>query len=92
MMDKKEFMRQQLLRLAFLIVSLILINLASGYLSMRIDLTADKRYTLSSGTEEIIGQLDDVVYIRVYLDGDLPAGFRRMRNATRELLDEFLAM
>jgi len=35
--------------------------------------------------------LDDVVYFKVYLQGDFPAGFKRLRNETMEMLDEFRA-
>jgi len=34
-------------------------------------------------------KLDDVVYLKIYLEGDLPPGFRRLRNSVREILDEF---
>lgn len=89
MMDKKEYKRQHLIRLAFLLTSLILICFVSTRVFLRLDLTADKRYTLSAASNEILRQFDDIVHVRVYLDGDIPAGFRRMRNAIREMLDEF---
>lgn len=88
-MNKIEYKRQQIIRLAFLLASIFLICFVSSHLFLRIDLTADKRYTLSPVTLEILDQLEDVVYVRVYLDGDLPVGFRRLRNAIREMLDEF---
>ncbi len=88
-MEKRDYKRQQLTRLAFLLGSIILICFVSNHVFVRLDLTADKRYTLSPVTRDILGQLDDVVHVRVYLDGDLPVGFRRMRNAVNEMLDEF---
>lgn len=88
-MDKKEYKKQQLIKLIFLLASIVLICIISSHFFLRLDLTSDKRYTLSSATHDILEELDDVVYIRVYLDGDLPVGFRRMRNAIREMLDEF---
>lgn len=88
-MDKKEFKRQNLVRLAILVAILVMISLISNRLFVRFDLTADKRYTLSSATHEILEQLDDVAHVRVYLDGDLPVGFRRMRTSVMEMLDEF---
>jgi ABC-2 type transport system permease protein len=55
---------------------------------VRIDLTADKRYTLTPATIELVESLEDKVLVRVYLKGDYPADFKRLENATRELLEE----
>ncbi|MGB1318371.1 MAG: gliding motility-associated ABC transporter substrate-binding protein GldG, partial [Flavobacteriales bacterium] len=46
---------------------------------------------LSETSTDLLEDLDDVVYLKVYLDGELPAGFRRLRDRTREMLDEFRA-
>jgi ABC-2 type transport system permease protein len=88
-MQKREYKKQQLLRLGLLVVSLVLICFVSNHLFLRLDLTGDKRYTLSPVSREILNDLDDIVYIRVYLDGDLPVGFRRLQNAIGEMIDEF---
>ncbi|TVR76781.1 MAG: gliding motility-associated ABC transporter substrate-binding protein GldG [Chitinophagaceae bacterium] len=78
-----------LLQLLLLLLSLFLINyLASNFYS-RIDLTKEKRFTLSSATIDLINNLDDRVYIEVYLEGSFPSGFRRLRNATEDMLAEF---
>jgi len=73
------------------IAVLISLNIISNAFHFRIDLTQEKRYTLSETTKETLKNLDDVVYIKVYLEGDFPAGFKRLRNSTMELLDEFRA-
>ncbi len=67
------------------------LNLAGSYRFMRIDLTSEKRFTLSPATRQMLTELDDLVLFRVYLDGNLPAGFRKLRNECREMLDEFRA-
>jgi ABC-2 type transport system permease protein len=54
-------------------------------------LTSEKRYTLSASTVKIIKSVDDIVFIKVFLEGDFPAGFKRLRRETKELLDEFRA-
>jgi ABC-2 type transport system permease protein len=36
----------------------------------------------------MLGKLDDIVYFKIYLDGNLPAGFDRLKTATKEILDE----
>jgi len=73
----------------FLII-LCLIFIFSNWF-IRIDLTNEKRYSLSNVSKNILKNLDDVVYIRVYLDGDLNIPFQRMKRSIRELLDEFKA-
>ena len=67
------------------------LNVLSGFFFTRFDLTSEKRYTLSDTSKELLEGLDDVIYLKVYLDGELPAGFRRLRDRTREMLDEFRA-
>lgn len=69
----------------------IALNVLSGFFFTRFDLTTEKRYTLSDTSKELLEGLEDVIYLKVYLDGELPAGFRRLRDRTREMLDEFRA-
>lgn len=71
------------------IVAIVLLVYISSFVNFRLDLTSEKRYTLDNATKEVLSDLDDVVFIRVYLDGNLPIGFRRMRRELKELLDEF---
>ncbi|MEZ4721753.1 MAG: gliding motility-associated ABC transporter substrate-binding protein GldG [Flavobacteriales bacterium] len=66
-------------------------NFLGSLVFTRIDLTEENRYTLSDATKEQLENLEDVVFIRVYLEGDLPTEFRELKDATRELLDEFRA-
>lgn len=68
-----------------------LLNVLGSYFFTRIDLTSEKRYTLSGATRDILRELDDVVYFRVYLEGDFPSGFKRLSRSTQETLDEFRA-
>ncbi len=77
------------MRLAILLVILVLINIISHNLYTRLDLTTEKRYTLAPATTDLLRDVDDVVYVQVYLEGKFPAGFKRLRNATEEMLYEF---
>lgn len=54
-----------------------------------LDLTEDKRFTLTEPTRALLRDLDDVVYGRILLDGEFPAGFKRLQKATIEMLDDF---
>ncbi len=70
------------------LILLVLINIASSLYFKRLDLTTDHRYSLNDFTKNQLENLDDVVFLRVYLDGDLPASFKQLQNSTKEILDE----
>src|SRR6188474_308621 len=69
-----------------LLIILLLINLIASVVHSRIDLTKEKRYTLSKATRNLLLGLDDDVQIDVFLKGDFPAGFRKLANSTDEFL------
>lgn len=80
--------------IVFLIIAavIVLVNYISSVKFYRVDLTAENRFSLSDSTKTILEDLDDVVYVQCYLEGDnFPAGIKRLRNETRELLNEFRA-
>jgi ABC-2 type transport system permease protein len=83
---------RDILQLFILLGIIVVLNFLSGFFFARFDLTTEKRYTLTSTSKDLLQGLDDVVYVKVYLDGELPAGFRRLRDRTRETLDEFRAL
>lgn len=73
------------------LIIIVVINIIGLRIFTRFDLTSEKRYTLSDETKSLLKNLDDIVYFKVYLEGDFPAGFKRLRRETKELLDEFRA-
>ena len=85
----KNLKKQNIIQLLVALVIILLINYISSNTYFRLDLTSDKRYTLSDATCQTLDSLDDVVYIGIYLDGEMPIGFQRMKKATEELMDEF---
>jgi len=87
----RKTMLRDMIQLLTVIGIVIALNLLSGFFFTRFDLTSEKRYTLSETSKDLLENLDDVIYLKVYLDGELPAGFRRLRDRTREMLDEFRA-
>ncbi len=70
-----------------IIVILVAVILSSFF--FRIDLTSEKRYTLSAYSKRVLKNLHDVVFVRVYLEGDLNIPFLKMQRSIREMLDEF---
>ncbi|MBP5326755.1 MAG: gliding motility-associated ABC transporter substrate-binding protein GldG [Bacteroidales bacterium] len=88
----KNIRRQNILALLALLVALVFVNIISNYLFTRFDLTAEKRYTLSKSTKDMLGEIDEPVLFRIYLEGDdLPAEYRRFRNDIKNMLDQFRA-
>ncbi len=55
---------------------------------LRWDLTDDRRYSLNDATIQLVESLDSPAEVTIYLNGDLNAGFKRLRTATTELADE----
>ncbi len=68
---------------------LVLINFVASQFHQRIDLTNEKRFTISSPVKKILRNLDDVVQIDIFLKGEFPSGFKRLAKSTEETLEEF---
>lgn len=73
------------------IMVIIVLNILSSFVFTRFDFTKEKRYTLSGVTKNVLSDLKDDIQVTVYLEGDFPAGFKRLRNATRDILTDFKA-
>ena len=78
-----------LVRLAIALTTIAMVVFLSNIFYLRFDLTSEKRYTLQDITKRTLKDLNDAIYIKVYLDGDLPIGLNRMKKALTETLDEF---
>lgn len=89
--DRKNIRRNSFTQLAVGMAIIVILNLIGSFAFYRVDLTTDKRYTLSPSTRKMLKDLDGVVTFKVYLEGDFPAGFQRLRNETREMLNQFRA-
>ena len=72
--------------LGLAVVGLVLF--IGSFLRLRADLTNEQRYTLTPSTKQMLEELPDVVYVKVYLTGELPADLQRFSRSIRELLDE----
>ena len=89
--QRKSLKKNQIITFLVTLVIVVVVNIIGSFVFTRFDLTSEKRYTLSNTTKEILGNLDDYVYFKVYLEGDFPAGFKKLRRETKEMLDEFRA-
>lgn len=81
--------KRNITQLLIAITSIIVVSYISSIVYWRVDLTSEKKYTLSSVTKSTLKGLNDAVYFKVYLDGDMPIGFKRMQKSLKESLDEF---
>ncbi len=88
---RKNIKKNEIVSLVITLVIIVMVNVIGSFLYTRFDLTSEKRYTLSDTSKEILSNLDDYVYFRVYLEGEFPAGFKKLRKETKEMLDEFRA-
>lgn len=76
-------------RLIIVIGVLLAINFLASIAHKRIDLTNEKRFTVSSPVKKILHHLDDNVQIDIFLEGDMPSGFKNLATAAEEELQEF---
>lgn len=68
------------------IVPLVIILTYSG---IRLDLTKEKRYTLSDNTIKVLESVKKPLTVDVYLEGDFPASFKQLQSETKFMLEEF---
>ena len=80
---------QSFIRLALIAAILITLNILAGYFNGRLDLTQENGFTLTQPTVKEIKSLNDVVFVKVLLDGQFPAGFKRLQKSTLTMLQEF---
>ncbi len=80
---------QALLQFALLCGIILFVNILANTFYTHLDLTEEKRFTLTKPTQKLLGGIKDRIYVQVLLEGDFPAGFKRLQTATREMLDDF---
>src|SRR6478609_1295050 len=74
---------------AVLLTVLLVLIFASTLLRYKVDLTAEKRFSLNQSTKKLLTNIDSTVNITVFLTGDLPADYKKLSIATNDLLSEF---
>lgn len=75
--------------LLIIIVAIIFINYLASVFHKRIDLTNEKRFTISNPVKNILKSIDQKMEINIFLRGDIPAGFKKLSVSAQELLQEF---
>lgn len=78
-----------IVQVLLIIIAIVIINAIAGQYYAHIDLTEDKRFSLTGPTEALLDDVADPIYVRVLLDGEFPAGFKRLRQSTKDILDQY---
>ncbi len=86
------FQKNKSAKILLVIIGLVLLNILANSFYKRFDLTQDKRYTLSVETINIVEQIEEPIAIKVYLQGDFPAEFKRIQLETTQFLEELAAL
>lgn len=81
--------RQALVELILVVLLAFVANIVFSNFFFRVDLTKEKRFSLSDASKKLAGRVDDVLYLKVYLEGEFPSGFKRLQRSAKEILDEF---
>lgn len=87
-MKRKNF-KSIIAQTLLLIGIIIVVNILAGQFYFRLDFTADKRYTLSDATEDILESLDEPVTITAYFTEDVPSELMKVRQDFKDLLIEY---
>ena len=81
--------KKNVLPFLLLFTVIIVFNIVGNFYFKRFDLTQDKRYTLSESTIKLIENIEEPVFIDVFLEGNFPPEFKRLQNETKQILEEF---
>ncbi len=81
--------RIALLQLLLLVGILVAVNWLGSVYYARFDLTAEKRFSMAEPTRDLLRNLEDIVAITVYLDGNLPPNLARLQEETLRLLQQW---
>lgn len=76
----------------FLIVLIVsLIFYLSNSFFLRLDLTSEKKYSLSEFTRKMLRELDDYITVRLYFEGNLPPELKLLQQEIKYTLEEYKA-
>jgi len=88
--NTSKFNKKELIKILIIPLILLILNVFTFSIYKRIDLTHDKRYTLSNAAINVIKDVESPIIVDVFLEGeDFPSEFRRLKSETKQLLEEF---
>ena len=87
--DNRNIRLKSWLQFILTVSGIIVIAIFCSLFRIRIDLTEDRRYTLSPPTLNVLDGIENDIYVQVYLDGEMPIPLERLKRTVKEMLDEF---
>ncbi len=87
MVRKKKI--ESLLSMGIGIMLILILNQLAAIFPVRLDLTEDRRYSVAPATRALLNGLQETVHVEVFLEGEMPAGFKRLRKAIKGTLSQF---
>ena len=87
----KVNLRKEIKSGALVFVGIVLIAVISGQFFFRLDLTAEKRYSITTVSKKLVKNLEKPINISLFLDGELPPGFRKLQQSIVEKIADFNA-
>lgn len=76
-------------RMLLVLGILVFLNILASLFNFSVDLSEDRRFSLTPATVHTIQTINDNIYIKVLLDGEFPAGFKRLRQGVNDLLFQY---
>jgi ABC-2 type transport system permease protein len=91
-MKRKSPKFRHVLEVLIVIALIIVVNIIGNAKFARLDLTEDRLHTLSDNTIDFLeNEIDQVINIEIYLDGEFPAFIQKLKNSIKEKIEEFQA-
>lgn len=87
----KASIKNNRIQLLYILGIVLTLHLLGSFFFYRFDLTKDKRYTLSTTSLNLLKEVKNPLSIKIYMQGDLPAEFKRLQQETKQILEEFQA-
>jgi ABC-2 type transport system permease protein len=82
--------KQNIVQASLILIIIVVFNVLSSMVFFRLDLTKEKRFTITPISRTILKSLQDKVYIEIYLESEnLPVELVRYRKVVKEFLDNF---
>ena len=87
----KKLFQNSISKVVIALVCLLAVNYIAKQWHTRIDLTQDKRYTLSEVSKKTLAKIQNHIVIDVLLKDNIPTEFKKLQTETIQLLDEYAA-
>jgi len=81
--------KEKWIKFILYIAVIVLVNLVSGTIFFRIDLTENKTYSLSAASKNLVASLEEPLTVRVFLSENLPQPYNNLEQQMRDLLEEY---